>query len=81
MPLIIISFSCNALFFNFILFMTQVKCIAARISIVSPQNLESVSFADLSGVMPQCTVVELEGHDNRASFAAWHEDRALLATW
>lgn len=61
--------------------MTQVKCIAARVSVVSPQNLESISFADLSGVMPQCTVVELEGHDNRASFAAWHEDRALLATW
>jgi len=61
--------------------MIQVKCIAARVSIVSCHNLESVNFADLSGVMPQCTVVELEGHDNRASFAAWHEGRALLATW
>jgi hypothetical protein len=58
-----------------------VKCIAARVSIVSPQNRESISFADLSGVMPQCSVMELEGHDNRASFAAWHEDKAMLATW
>ncbi|XP_069694063.1 probable E3 ubiquitin-protein ligase HERC1 isoform X1 [Periplaneta americana] len=57
-----------------------VKCIAARVSILSSQNMENVSFADLSGVMPQCSMMELEGHDNRVSFAVWHEDRAMLAT-
>jgi hypothetical protein len=61
--------------------MLQVKCIAARISVLSPQNLENVNFADLSGVMPQCSMMELKGHDNRTSFTAWHEDRAMLATW
>jgi hypothetical protein len=66
---------------NSVYFMIQVKCIAARVSILSPQNMESLSFADLSGVMPQCSVMELEGHDNRVSFTAWHEDRAMLATW
>lgn len=57
-----------------------VKCIAARISVLSPQNLEILNFADLSGVMPQCSVMELKGHDNRTSFTSWHEDRAMLAT-
>ncbi|XP_021933596.1 probable E3 ubiquitin-protein ligase HERC1 isoform X3 [Zootermopsis nevadensis] len=57
-----------------------VKCIAARVSVLSPQILESLSFADLSGVMLQCSLMELEGHDNRVSFTAWHEDRAMLAT-
>jgi hypothetical protein len=66
---------------NSVHFMIQVKCIAARVSILSSQNLENLSFADLSGVMPQCPVMELEGHDNRVSFTAWHEDRAMLASW
>lgn len=66
---------------NSVHFMMQVKCIAARVSVLSPQILESLSFADLSGVMLQCSLMELEGHDNRVSFTAWHEDRAMLATW
>jgi hypothetical protein len=61
--------------------MIQVKCIAARVSVPSPQTLENLNFADLSGVMPQCSVMDLEGHDNRVSFTAWHEERAMLVTW
>ncbi|XP_068081364.1 probable E3 ubiquitin-protein ligase HERC1 [Anabrus simplex] len=57
-----------------------VKCIAAKSAVLPASSLESLNFADLSGVLPVCPFVELEGHGNRVSHCAWFEDRSMLAT-
>lgn len=43
-------------------------------------NSDQVNMADLSGFMPQTSLLHLEGHDNRVSILAWHAKSQLLAS-
>ncbi|XP_046401290.1 probable E3 ubiquitin-protein ligase HERC1 isoform X2 [Ischnura elegans] len=57
-----------------------VKCLSSTTSASHNQRSECINYADLSGVMPKSSVIELVGHDNRVSSSAWHEKKELLAT-
>lgn len=43
-------------------------------------NSEHMNKADLSGFMPNMDYFYLDGHDNRVSKLAWHEDNQFLAS-
>nr|CAD7438539.1 unnamed protein product [Timema bartmani] len=57
-----------------------VKCIAARVTVLPEPILNRLNLADLSGTLPACKIIELEGHDNKVSLAAWNEGKGALAT-
>nr|CAD7425857.1 unnamed protein product [Timema monikensis] len=57
-----------------------VKCIAARVTVLPEPILNRLNLADLSGTLPACKIIELEGHENKVSLAAWNEGKGALAT-
>lgn len=56
------------------------KCISSKIESSNPPPTDQINFADLSNSLPQCTSLNLEGHDNRVAVLAWHDDSKSLAS-
>lgn len=45
-----------------------------------PPNIDQINYADLSNSLPTCNSFTLEGHDNRVTVLAWHENHKTLAS-
>lgn len=56
------------------------KSLATKVQIMTGLNLDQLNFADLSGTLPAQNLTYIDGHDNRVSTLAWHENCGLLAS-